>query len=140
MCLPLSHNIIRLLCRQEASHNLHGDSYLMYHTEAPPHVWLMVCSWPLVAGMMRTRLLQPCLPFTLLIRNGSTLESCHLSVPLWTHSHCQKQCSCWLMGVAGRWHGSLLKVSLQFNEACTNRCIFRSGCTHVEWINTKEHG
>ena len=104
-----AHTLTRLLLTNS---HLSGESYQMYHTMGHLHVWLMVCSLPLEGSTRMDQLPLPSMPSTILIRSGSMLETCHLSVPMWTHYFCQEGGCWWLMVVlVDRCWRSLWKVS-----------------------------
>ena len=100
-----AHTLARLLLTNSP---LSGESYQNYHTVGHLHVWLMVCSLPLEGRTTMDQIPLPSLPSTI---GGGMLETCHLSVPMWTHYFCQEEGCWWLMDVVNRWWRSLWKVS-----------------------------
>ena len=100
-----AHILARLLPTPMTTSHLSGQSYQMYHTTSHLYVWLKVCSLPLEdqrRKSMDQRRPLPSMPSTMLIRSGSMLETCHFSVPWWTHYLCQEEGCWWLMGIVAR--------------------------------------
>ena len=101
-----AHILTRLLHTPMTISHLSGQGYQMYHTTSHLYVWSTVCSLPLedqrrTVGTDQRRPL-PSMPSTMLIRSGSMLDTCHFSVPWWTHYFCQEEGCWWLMGVVAR--------------------------------------
>ena len=100
-----AHVLTRLLHTPMTISHLSGQSYQIYHTTSHLYVWLKVCSLPLEdqrTVQLALRRPLPSMPSTMLIRSGSMLETCHFSVPWWTHYFCQEEGCWWLMGIVTR--------------------------------------